>query len=77
MINVKPIERPDCDEMLNGKYLWALSSTEEIESEKFDAKTDLMEVLSLKNTENAINWEKLDDSYVFDIIKYKLSENTG
>jgi hypothetical protein len=51
LTNDEPNERPDCEEVLNNRYEWALRETENLESDKFNAKEKIREVLELRINE--------------------------
>jgi len=59
MMDIKYGRRPDCEQILQKRHLWALSS------EEFDARQELRKVLRLNyNT----------DPFVYSIINLKLSQ---
>ncbi len=68
LTNDEPNERPDCEEVLNNRYEWALRGTENLESEKFNAKEKIREVLELR-----INEPKNEITKEFNIYSIMLS----
>jgi hypothetical protein len=61
MTSYRQLERPLCEEILNGEPKWALGSKE------FDSKTEL-NLLSMTDESAVI-------SFIYSFIKWKLSQN--
>jgi hypothetical protein len=59
MMDIRYSNRPDCEQILENKHSWALSS------EEFSAREEL---------EKALNSSNINNSFVYSIIKLKLNQ---